>query len=76
MGGFIVWRLSATTNVTPMPLVEKYRKIFVAMGGQIKSFERGYTYSFANPPLTGDRAYIGVAGTLDELIPKVAWPNQ
>jgi branched-chain amino acid transport system substrate-binding protein len=65
----------ATTNVALMPLVEKYGKVFVGMGGQIKSFQQGYSYSFASPPLIGDWAYIGVAGILDDLIPKVNWPK-
>jgi branched-chain amino acid transport system substrate-binding protein len=65
----------ATTNVALMPLVEKYGKVFVGMGGQIKSFEQGYTYSFASPPLIGDWAYIGVAGILDDLISKADRPK-
>jgi len=65
----------AITNVALMPLVEKYAKVFIGMGGQIKSFEQGYTYSFASPPLIGDWAYIGVAGVLDDLITKADWPK-
>jgi len=64
----------APTNVALMPLVEKYRKVFVGMGGQMKSFEQGYTYSFASPPLMGDWAYLCVAGMLNDLIPKGQWP--
>ena len=65
----------ATANVALIPSVEKYGKVFVGMGGQIKSFEQGYTYSLASPPLIGDREYIGMAGILDDLIPKVDWPK-
>ena len=58
------------------PLVEKYKKVFIGMGGQMKSFEQGYTYSFASLPLMGDWAYLCVAGTLNELIPKDHWPKR
>ena len=66
----------APTNVALMPLVEKYKKVFVGMGGQMKSFEQGYTYSFASPPLMGDWAYLCVAGMLNDLIPKEQWPKR
>ena len=32
-----------TANVAVMPLAEKYKKVFVGLGGHMKSFERGYT---------------------------------
>lgn len=64
-----------TANVAVMPLVEKYRKVFVGMGGHMKSFQQGYTYSFASPPLMGEWAYLGLAKTIDDLIPKEKWPK-
>jgi branched-chain amino acid transport system substrate-binding protein len=63
------------SNVALMPLVEKYGKVFIGMGGQMKSFEQGYTYSFASPPSMSDWAYIALAGILDELVPKTDWPK-
>jgi branched-chain amino acid transport system substrate-binding protein len=67
--------LPGTANVAVMPLVEKYGKVFVGLGGHMKSFEQGYTYSFASPPLMADWAYLSVTGVLDDLIPKADWPK-
>lgn len=64
-----------TANVALMPLLEKYGKVFVGMGGHLKSFEQGYTYSFASPPLMSEWVYISLAGVLDDLIPKGEWPK-
>ncbi len=64
-----------TANVAVMPLVEKYGKVFVGLGGHMKSFEQGYTYSFASPPLMSDWAYLSLAGVLDDLVPKAEWPK-
>ena len=64
-----------TTNVAVMPLVEKYGKVFVGLGGHMKSFEQGYTYSFASPPLMSDWAYLSLAGVIDDLIPKAERPQ-
>jgi branched-chain amino acid transport system substrate-binding protein len=58
-----------------MPLVEKYGKVFVGLGGHMKSFEQGFTYSFASPPAMSDWVYIALSGVLDELIPKTEWPK-
>ena len=38
-----------TAIVAVMPLVEKYGKVFVGMGGHMRSFEQGYTYTFGSP---------------------------
>jgi len=65
----------APINVALMPLVEKHKKVFVGLGGQFKSFEQGFTYSFASPPTMSAWAYIGLAGVLDDLIPKNEWPK-
>ena len=62
-------------NVAVMPLVEKYGKVFVGMGGHLKSFEQGYRYVFASPPLIGDWIYMSLTGVLDNLIPKTDWPK-
>jgi branched-chain amino acid transport system substrate-binding protein len=65
-----------TANVALMPLVEKYNKVFVGMGGaSMKSFEQGFTYSFASPPLLGEWVYISIIGAIDDLIPKAQWPK-
>lgn len=50
-----------TANVALMSLLEKYGKVFVGMG-HLKSFEQGYTYSFASPPLMSEWVYISLAG--------------
>jgi branched-chain amino acid transport system substrate-binding protein len=64
-----------TANVALMPLVEKYKKVFIGQGGHMKSFEQGFTYSFGSPPLMGEWSYLSVAGLLDDLIPKKDWPK-
>ena len=63
-----------TSNVALMPVMEKYKKVFVGQGGHGKSFEQGFTYSFASPPLMGEWSGISVAGVFD-LIPKQNWPK-
>ncbi len=64
-----------TSNVALMPLMEKYGKVFIGMGGHLKSFEQGFTYSFASPPLMSDWVYLVLGGILDDLIPKAEWPK-
>ncbi len=64
-----------TSDVALMPLMEKYKKVFVGQGGHMQSFQQGYTYSFASPPLMGNWAYQCVAGIYDDLIPKAQWPK-
>ena len=41
----------------------------------MKSFEQGFTYSFASPPLMGEWSYLSVAGLFDDLILKKDWPK-
>ena len=65
----------ATSNVALMPLVEKYGKVFIGMGAHMKSFEQGFTYSFASPPLMSDWIYLSLGGVLDDLIPRGDWPK-
>lgn len=67
--------IPGTTNPAVMPLVEKYGKVFVGMGGHMKSFEQGYTYSFGSPPLMSDWAYLSLEGVFDDLIPKAERPK-
>jgi branched-chain amino acid transport system substrate-binding protein len=64
-----------TANVAIMPLVEKYGKVFVGLGGHMKSFEQGYTYSFASPPLMSDWAYLSLMGIVNDLLPKADRPK-
>lgn len=42
-----------------MPAAEKHKFVYVSMGGHMKSFEQGYTYSFGGPPLMGEWWYEG-----------------
>jgi branched-chain amino acid transport system substrate-binding protein len=64
-----------TANVAIMPLVEKYGKVFVGLGGHMKSFEQGYTYSFASPPLMSDWGYLSLIGVINDSIPKADRPK-
>ncbi|MDP2954518.1 MAG: amino acid ABC transporter substrate-binding protein [Chloroflexota bacterium] len=63
-----------TANVAVMPVAEKYRMVYVSMGGHLQSFEQGYTYSFASPPLLGEWMGIGFKGAI-ELIPQAQRPK-
>lgn len=62
------------SNVALMPVVEKYKKVFIGQGGHGKSFDQGFTYSFGSPPLMGEWSYISTGGVFD-LIPKENWPK-
>ncbi|MCD4715706.1 MAG: amino acid ABC transporter substrate-binding protein [Desulfobacterales bacterium] len=42
-----------------MPVAEKHKFVYVSMGGHMKSFQQGYTYSFGGPPLMGEWWYEG-----------------
>lgn len=64
-----------TSNVALMPLVEKYKMVFVGQGGHMKSFEQGYTYTFGSPPLIAEWSVLSIAGLFDDLIPKANWPK-
>jgi branched-chain amino acid transport system substrate-binding protein len=65
----------ATVNVAIMPLAEKYGKVYISMGGHLKSFQQGYTYSFGGPPLMAEWIELALAGILDDLTPKADWPK-
>ncbi len=42
-----------------MTVAEKHKVVYVSMGGHMKSFQQGYTYSFGAPPLMGEWWYEG-----------------
>ena len=48
-----------TACTAVMPLAEKYKMVYVSMGGHMKSFSQGYSYSFGAPPLMGEWWYLG-----------------
>jgi branched-chain amino acid transport system substrate-binding protein len=64
-----------TANVAIMPLVEKYRKVFIGQGGHMQAFGQGYTYSFGSPPLMSEWVYKSLEGIFQDLIPKEQWPK-
>jgi branched-chain amino acid transport system substrate-binding protein len=49
-----------TACTAVMPLAEKYKMVYVSMGGHMKSFSQGYSYSFGSPPLMGEWWYLGL----------------
>lgn len=50
-----------TTSVAAqMPLAEQHQMVYVGMGGNMLSFEQGYSYSFGAPPIIGEWWYNGV----------------
>lgn len=71
----IVGGFPGTAGVALMPLAEKYGKVLVGMGGHLKSFEQGYTYSFGTLPLISEWVYLSFVTLLDDLIPKKDWPK-
>ncbi|MFH1349629.1 MAG: amino acid ABC transporter substrate-binding protein [Pseudomonadota bacterium] len=58
-----------------MPVAEKHKVVYVSMGGHMKSFEQGYTYSFGGPPLMGEWWYEGFYQWLKTL-PKDQLPKR
>ena len=48
-----------TAAAAQMALVERYRKVYISMGGHMASFRRGFKYSFGGPPLMGQWWYEG-----------------
>ena len=59
-----------------MPIAEQYRMVFVSMGGQWDSFQKGFTFSFASPPLMNkwwyDAIWDWLAGMPHDQRPKTA----
>ena len=58
-----------------MPVAEKHKFVYVSMGGHMKSFEQGYTYSFGGPPLMGEWWYVGFCQWM-ETVPKDQRPKK
>lgn len=48
-----------TTCRPVMPVAEKYKMVYISMGGHMASFTQGYTYSFGAPPLMGEWWFLG-----------------
>ncbi len=42
-----------TACTAVMPVAEKYKMVYVSMGGHMESFSQGYTYSFRRPASDG-----------------------
>lgn len=49
-----------TSAAAQMAIAEKYKMVFVSMGGHMKSFQQGFKYSFGGPPLMGEWWYEGI----------------
>jgi branched-chain amino acid transport system substrate-binding protein len=58
-----------------MPLAEKHKMVYASMGGHMKSFLQGYTYSFGSPPLMGEWWFLGAFQWL-ETIPSDQRPRR
>lgn len=64
-----------STAAAQMKVAEQHKKVYVSMGGHMKSFQQGYTYSFGAPPLMGEWWYTGFFDWL-ETIPKAERPTK
>jgi len=60
-----------TSAAAQMLVAERYRKVYVSMGGHMASFLRGFKYSFGAPPLMGQWWYNGVWKWLETMSPGV-----
>ncbi|MFS8664290.1 MAG: ABC transporter substrate-binding protein [Limnochordales bacterium] len=58
-----------TTAAAQMAVAERYRKVYVSMGGHMASFQRGFRYSFGAPPLMGEWWYEGAFQWLESMDP-------
>jgi branched-chain amino acid transport system substrate-binding protein len=56
-----------TSAAAQMAVAEKYKMVYVSMGGHMKSFTQGYKYSFGSPPLMGQWWYAGLWQWLETL---------
>ncbi len=56
-----------TAAVPQMAVAERYRMVYVSMGGHMTSFEQGFTFSFGGPPLMGQWWYEGFWQWLETL---------
>jgi branched-chain amino acid transport system substrate-binding protein len=57
-----------------MPIAEQYRMVFISMGGQWDTFQKGFTYSFGAPPLMNKWWYDGIWGWIASM-PKEQRPK-
>lgn len=64
-----------TSAAAQMPIAERYKKVYVSMGGHMKSFSQGFRYSFGGPPLMGEWWYEGVWQWL-ETLPQAERPKK
>jgi branched-chain amino acid transport system substrate-binding protein len=58
-----------TAAAAQMAIAEKYKMVYVSMGGHMKSFLQGFKYSFGAPPLMGEWWYLGVFDWMATLLP-------
>jgi len=58
-----------------MAVAENHKMVYVSMGGHMKSFEQGYTYSFGGPPLMGEWWYEGFFQWL-QTVPEAQRPKR
>lgn len=56
-----------TTAAAQMATAERYRRVYVSMGGHMASFQRGFRYSFGAPPLMGEWWYEGAFQWLENM---------
>lgn len=56
-----------TSAAAQMPVAERFKKVYVSMGGHMKSFQQGFKYSFGGPPLMGEWWYEGIWQWLETL---------
>jgi len=58
-----------TAAAAQMAVAERYRMVYVSMGGHMQSFMQGYKYSFGAPPLMGEWWYLGIFDWMATLLP-------
>ena len=58
-----------------MGMAEQHKMVYISMGGHMKSFEQGFTYSFGAPPLMGEWWYHSFFEWL-KTQPKDTWPTK
>jgi branched-chain amino acid transport system substrate-binding protein len=47
-------------SAATMPIAEQYEMVYIGIGGNLESFEQGFTYSFGAPPIVGEWWYTGL----------------
>lgn len=58
-----------------MGIAEQHKMVYISMGGHMKSFEQGFTYSYGAPPLMGEWWYHSFFDWL-KTQPKDTWPTK